>query len=395
MASLLLRRSLLLPPAIRTSIYQSSLPHLRRHASTATTHEIPTAASEVAAAAPAINPFAESLMTIPSLLLDTLHATGLPWYAVLPLTALIVRGGLVYNFSTLPARRRAVLRRNLSPIVGAHMRRTLIQRRIKKQPAFRPLLYFQTMIAMSRDFKIPLFNVRSLLNFGVLIAMTETVRVKCGGREGVLSLITKPLTWLFSKKYPTVAAGSEPMKMASSPDEILAERLFDAREAKAQAAGLSSSDIPIEAVHLEKLNTNPYAAYIEPSMRTEGLSFIPDLTLPDPTFTLPCLLTLTMAAGILLRRQPPLTTPEVPTPDAKKQPLTNGQRLGLSVSLLFGLGATQFPAAVLLYLVPNMTIAWLQGRWLDVKYPIPGTVEPCRKPVRLKVRKDFEMPTQV
>jgi inner membrane protein COX18 len=101
-----------------------------------------------------------------------------------------------------------------------------------------------------------------------------------------------------------------------------------------------------------------------------------------------------MAAGILLRSSSavsttPLTPSAVPT---KKPALGFGQRLGLSFSLIFGIAATQFPAAVLLYLVPSMTMGWLQTRWLDVKYPIPGVVEPCKKPVRFKVRKEFDMP---
>jgi hypothetical protein len=250
--------------------------------------------------------------------------------------------------------------------------------------------------------------------------MKETIRMKCGSRDVLLGLVTKPFNWLFSRPDAATVGEAAKVEPPLSPEEILAQRLFEAREAQQAAQSTTSSSAPdaidpqslFETVRLpvEPLPPTRYADFIDPTLQSEPIFWLSDLTLPDPTGTLPFLLALTMICGVVLR-SPPARTPMGPMnfvrpensknhpslpqlPAVKKNDsLTNGQRLGIIFSFLFGIAATQFPAAVLLYLVPNMTIAWLQTRWMDVVYPMPGVVEPCRRPVRYKVRKEFEMPT--
>lgn len=61
----------------------------------------------------------------------------------------------------------------------------------------------------------------------------------------------------------------------------------------------------------------------------------------------------------------------------------------MSFSIVLVAVVAKLPAAVLLYMVPSMVFTWLQGRWLDWKYPLPEVIKPCRRPVRIKVRKEF------
>ncbi|KAI7551502.1 hypothetical protein KC316_g14175 [Hortaea werneckii] len=160
-----------------------------------------------------------------------------------------------------------------------------------------------------------------------------------------------------------------------------------------------------------------YSASFDPSLQLEGLPWCLDLTLPDSSFILPTSLVLIMAAGIVFKpgqslskpRSPPSAKPSAPTPPSpsptQQQPLpplyrllpriTNLQRLQLSILFPFWLVALQFPAAIVLYIMSSSAITNLQRWWVYRKMMGGGGVgaaagiQPCRRPLRLKVRKEW------
>lgn len=457
-----LRRSLFsLPPALRTSLYQQQQQQQSRSFS---------------ASAPRKSPLADALLYCPTLLLDTLHTgkalltsnlyidpnlkTGLPWHTAIPLSAILVRTLLVYHLSALPARKAAITRTNLAPLSHAKFRSeyaayrsSLAESHIAaaeagervsrprlllsnlKMNIMRPWMSLRTSHKMGKEFGAPVWSWwRSPINLGVLIAMTEAVRVKCGAREGLLNLLIKPID---RHVDPETAR-----RAAMTPDEIMVERLEAAYAAKQAGrtppenivqgeemllgeeesitsswGDLSSSD------QLPALNTNIYASKLDPSLKTEGMAWFPDLTVADSTLLLPLALSGTMALTVLLRPRtnpPPLvrkksekkperkperkptkqqdeTIPDdpvaalaaLPAPKSPMDYLSTSQKFGLSLSLLFFFAAMKLPVAVLLYLTTSLGFGWLQSRWLDLRYPLPEVVTACRRPVRVKVRKEF------
>lgn len=258
------------------------------------------------------------------------------------------------------------------------------------------------------------------MNLGVLIAMTEALRVKCGAREGLLSTIIRP--------FDSHVDAETARRAAMTPDEIMVERLEAANAAREAASKAQTGNEVGEPVgdtlqdtasaHLAPLNTNAYASLQDPTLKTEGLSWCPDLTLIDSTLILPVALASTMILNVMARPAEPHTPSsnslskslqqEVKQPASKDMPddpiaalqahgaprvflsdLTFRQRMGLTLSLLFFFAALKLPVAVLLYLMPSIAFGWLQNRWLDLKYPLPEVVTACRRPVRMKVRKEF------
>lgn len=256
------------------------------------------------------------------------------------------------------------------------------------------------------------------MNLGVLITMTEAVRVKCGAREGLLNVLLKPVD---RHVDPETAR-----RAAMTPDEIMVERLEGAYAKKQQAGNAAvEGEMAMEdtigdvatttADHLPTLNTNMYASKIDPTLKTEGLAWFPDLTVADSTLILPLALSTTMALTVLLRpktnpapiRPPPTVkkpqkqqqegTPEdtvaalaaLPPMNSPLDLLSTSQKFGLTLSVFFFFAAMKLPVAVLLYLMTSLGFGWAQSRWLDLRYPLPEVVRACRRPVRVKVRKEF------
>lgn len=266
---------------------------------------------------------------------------------------------------------------------------------------------------------------RSTVNLGSLITMTEAVRVKCGAREGLLSLLIKPIdrnvdpetarraamTWdeIMVERLEAAYAGKQAARTTTTPQETSSslDVTDTAGEFMSQALETTAAE------HLPALNTSSYAQLADPTLRTEGLSWFTDLTLADSTLMLPLALSATMAFSVLVRPKPdalnssmnlknkPSPQPDMntvsvvdalaaqPPPKSPLSTLTRSQRFGLSLSVIFFFAAAKLPVAVLLYLVPSMAFGWFQGRWLDLKYPMPAVVMPCKRPARLKVKKEF------
>ncbi|KAI5857266.1 60Kd inner membrane protein-domain-containing protein [Tricharina praecox] len=103
---------------------------------------------------------------------------------------------------------------------------------------------------------------------------------------------------------------------------------------------------------------------------SEGLPFALDLTLPDPTLTLPLLFFGALAGNHLLQSYtgPPPTT-------ARQRVFRNS--LGV-LTMVMGLVAVQAPAALVLYWMSSAGFSLLLNAALHVYRPLPQRVERCK-----------------
>ncbi|KAF2770156.1 hypothetical protein EJ03DRAFT_326804 [Teratosphaeria nubilosa] len=421
-------------------------------------------------------------------LLDTLHATGLPWCAVIPLSALVARGLVVYRLSLLPARRAAQTHALLLPVSNTRVILASASQRVSKaraadedalekardSPAARVVVAFRrhmrswwikrrTLHDLGTQFRVPYWHWRSGVGFGTLIAMTEAIRIKAGAREGLLPFLLSPfqylgegITELFTGRPALRAqnvAGNVDAAPPSTPLTSTTETTPNATISDSSPQTPTPSDPTLssaaEAAQFTTTTTTtttdqtsdqiqllPSARDFDPTMQTEGLPWCLDLTHPDPTNTLPLVVSAYMMWNVLadaraaqrLKKNPTIPTPPPPqesttaTPqDAPLSHLTPAhraklsapqqqrlinirdyrERAGLTLMTPWQLGqltfayffvfiAMKIPAGILVYMLASQAVGRLQGKWLERRMPLRRGVEPCRRPLRLRSRKQWE-----
>lgn len=393
--------------------------------------------------------FAEVAISGPAAVLNTFHAI-VPWYAAIPLTAILIRGTFGYYAVSKPARQREIIRRSLQPLAHVQALRKYIDWRMwrdqklnrsKTEEDFlllkrieRPRLWWtsiSTMHSLGKQYNAAIFTWRGFLNFGALIAFTEALRVKCGANQGLLPMILNPLEAI------VLPQKHEPAQPATNADELLAERLQQAWEAK---AALPDG----EAYHLPPLNSNAYANLVDYSLQAEGFGWITDLTVSDATLILPLTLSALIAGQALVNVKGTGAAARVKLAEDELQAerkrlemhfertmgqkidlqlqaandvkdalaaakkinaersvanrktdegplawLSTQQKIGLSMSIIFFFIGAKLPVALLLYIIPHFAVGYLQRVWLDIKYPLPSAVEACKRPLRAKEKKMY------
>ncbi|KAI7083514.1 hypothetical protein KC356_g7501 [Hortaea werneckii] len=419
-----------LPPALRVSAFQATTAQ-RTFSSTSS----PFTLVDIA-------------VTPPSYLLDLLHnSLGLPWYAVLPATALIVRSSLLYFFSSRNDRRKQGLRATLSPVIAARVTRQLnspeaVQKRWRTLPFLRPLVaafsaYFTRRTesrTLEKQFGISQPRGGGFVSFGVLIAVTEAVRMRCGTREGLLPLALHPFEKMREALFGKAPGPSPSESAAASGEGAAPARGLSEDQLRAAMVTDADGNVTVDFAQLQQAAQDlppvptAYSASFDPSLQLEGLPWCLDLTLPDTTFILPTSLVLIIASGIVFRpgqslsKPPPFSPPSSAKPSAaapaplpssspteQQQPpptpstppyrllprIANLQRLQLSILFPFWLAALQFPAATVLYIASSSAITQLQKLRVYRKMMSGGGggvaagIQPCRRPLRLKVRKEW------
>lgn len=270
------------------------------------------------------------LLRIPSTLLDCAHYIGLPWWAAIPASAVIVRGTLLYYWCLLPSWKSNVEMSRLTPLIHAKYR-SLIRIRAaeraekmmeevdkqgggimemieeteaqKRWSSLRRMVsYSLTSRAMRRRFGLPSAFAAGVRSFGVLILMTEGIRAKCGASAGLLSLLARTIdqgvgmkSWqdlpqnadVDKTRYGSSAQAVEIMGTASPPLADGAESAIESGEALRSLTTQLPEDIPAQAV----ASTNTmHSPFFDPGVLYEGLPWCLDLTAPDPYHILPALL---------------------------------------------------------------------------------------------------------
>lgn len=323
MLSSRLLRQTVRPPVLRSTARSPSSPITpRKRAFHATAHR-----QDVTSA----------LLYLPHVLTTNLHEV-LPWYAVLPLSALIVRGTV---FVTVGEWSRVRTQRYL----GTHPLRQARALRIQRDHAMAKDQSGDTRVKvarMNREVRkdAAAFDQRwecsknaqlawTFSTLPIYLVMTEVIRRMCNTREGILGMILK-------------------------------------------GSGLKGPD---ESVHGTNLGINPW---FEPSLANEGALWFPDLLLPDPTGSLPCIVSALMLFNIINKGG---KLRILPGDVSRLEKAVRYAMMAMSVCISFT--CQSLPAAVMLYWAGSTTTAITFNWYLDKKYPMPGGLTRCKRPLQV------------
>nr|POE52192.1 hypothetical protein CFP56_52573 [Quercus suber] len=298
------------------------------------------------------NEVLEHVTTIPLGLLDLIHSTGLPWWAVLPASAVLVRGGFVYHFITKHLRYHAQIQSSLVPLVSA--RALQLSRTPKVQEEIRSWGHYQRLgslwakficteqsaMKLGRQFGAPRpYNSwRPYASFGVLIIMTEAIRMKCGTRQGLLSVLLSPIQWCWHNIIPWpgrtaskihsvsdesnmhASSSSGAVNALQDEQDLLQAPTHSSQESYASdiiAAARESTSDPAVLQALSKLDGSvampqvvpTYAQHMDSTIHTEGFLWITDLAVVDPYQYFPAIAAILVAIQIAVvpRRRQNLT----------------------------------------------------------------------------------------
>jgi mitochondrial inner membrane protein COX18 len=370
------------------------------------------------------------IASVPISAIDAIHSFGIPYYAALPLTAVLVRGVVTHFLFARRARKQAQLINQLYPLTAASVNAKMVSpgevertrkliresynsrwKRIQNDYRLRMrpfVLYYRYMGQNVRTFgsrRIPW----GLANFGLLITFTEAIRMKCGSHEGLLSLVASPIQGLWrlinaalSSVAPSVNSHGKtagPALSAFDSEKDTLEKLEAWKKAQqsqptVQAAQASKpEEFEINSLLPDQnLEIDTSSTYFDSALQTEGLSWCTDLTIPDPTFVLPITFFAVLMANIVLRpRMMSNLGVFAPTPgDQAKRGLTRLQRISITFAAVFAYVSIHFPAAMLLYLIPNMAVGSLHGMWTAYRHPVRPAIRPCSMRIRRTPQSGFE-----
>lgn len=351
---------------------------------------------------------ADVLAFIPANIMAAIHSTGLPWWAALPLAALVIRTAIVYPFFQLPTRKSAAKRSMLGPLIQADVRQQVRILELKRSQTsamrrrFRlPILGIQTTRHVGRMFGAPFNWPLKIGGIAVLLCVTEALRKLSGYRAGVLG-------WLFPEGGGLSIVDAWRRGFSRPVEDQLPEPLASTTDGHANWPSLRNPD------------------WMDPTFRTEGLPWCPDLTAADPTMILPATLIGSWTALIILAprlsRAPKQSfansmvddankslreaikfssnkqdkaTREigVPAAETKKGPmlsaeLSNMQRVALTfILLIMPAPALLMPAALHIYLISNIWINMLTQSILAKQFAIHPAPTACKRPVRVTATK--------
>lgn len=305
---------------------------------------------------------------------------------------------------------------------------------------------------LGKQFKVPHISGSSFVGFGLLIGFGEAIRIKCGAGKGMVAFLVDSVQALVPRvrtEEPADPYGGM-SKEEYLADRLYKWR--EAQEAQAASPGeaLSNATSPTQLPPMYTETTSTYTDIMDPSLKTEGFLWFQDLTLPDPTFGLPIIF---IAAHLLNALVAPKAVPRpsksdmmarhnttleqlqapgssnstrsksnaVPAQAAvsakaaeevriamqtaeklekerqilsrKRKPLFARlpipTRLQLAGGFIFAMVSSHFPAAILLYIIPSMFTTFFQRLWLNAKHPLHEQIAPCKRPMRVKLRREY------
>lgn len=341
----------------------------------------------------------DSFAAGPLCILTALHSVGLPWYAVIPAAALVVRGAAGYFFADRPAHQAAATHEHLRPIVQALMLANRANDKARKietkttkdlddSAGIRGylktlLMYYVVSRRVAISFDTYIFSpVRVIFNFVGLISTTEAIRLKSGASTGLLNFLGSFLDPYLSRTGPAsdlkAVADRETVPVSGSvaPLPERAEGILPELQRKGDAVDATLGHEALQAPS-EPLKRDILLSF-DPSIQVEGLSWCPDLSVHDPTYILPTTLFCLACANIFLRPRE-----SIPKSWAGRlSSLTRPQVLGAAVAFLLFQFRAELPAGIYLYLISSLVIGRGLRIWLNVRHPIAPTVKMCSRPRR-------------
>ena len=300
-------------------------------------------------------------MNWPHELLVSLHSTGLPWAAIIPLTALLVRLN-VAAFLTYPARITVLRQLALKPIlqgrfraIEASGRLTSLDARTKKRAiSDATLQMYQKWGCRNWNKALP------LLQLPVFVGFMETIRAIGGSPMGFFGAIRQR----FMPPSRPAGGGAEAGAQADAAGSLHAASL----ETTSLKASPSQATLSQEQLLQDVTDMSVPQPWFEPSFAVEGLSWCPDLTAPDPTGVLPVVVPLMMLATI---------ANSLYGAGGLKKSSSSSSRLAsfmFRLSIVFTAAvawvAPLMPAGLLYYWTCSSTFALLSQLFFDWRYPI-------------------------
>jgi inner membrane protein COX18 len=308
---------LLLPPAIRTALYA---PRARQfHASASHNSPLDTAHS----------------------LFLSLHDIGHTWALAVPLAAITVRLGLLTVL--IPARTSMQRRMQIAPLItGFRSAQRQETGTIIKMGGMQDLRqhskeydskFEEYKKWLRKDWRAGRFwQFASWVQLPLFLGMAECMRSMLGMHRGILAMISSSIF--------------------GDPD--------------ATPATLDNLEKPVF-----------HAEWIEPSMTTEGLPWFQDLTVADPTLTLPFMVSGLMFANIYFSGGKALAS--------QQKPWQRGLKRGLlGVALLIGPMTLGLPAGILYYWACSSATSFASNMLIDRIWPLQRPVLACKRPLRVE-----------
>ncbi|KAJ9642576.1 hypothetical protein H2201_006321 [Coniosporium apollinis] len=318
-----------LPPQLRTTLYHQSIRPLHSH----TPH----------VQLPDLTSYLDVACALPHAALTTLHATGLPWVVVLPLSAFLIRGLILVPALSIPARRATQRWLDIHPLKSAWS--NTIRRRVLRDSGDRGPSHVQREANgkawlktknLHWQFRAGSFRrlAPTFAQFPVFLCLAETVRRMCGANVGLLGL-------MFGRQKEVPKAEGWQNITAGQEGAIVA------------AGHEGAVDAPVQL-----------ALWLEPSMANEGALWFQDLTVADPTLTLPFLV-----SGIMFLN---FWRGSVQAKGSRREslPAKTLRRMLMLLTLAIGPLTLNVPAGVMVYWLGSSLCAMTTGAWLDSRYPL-------------------------
>lgn len=258
--------------------------------------------------------------------------TGLPWFASIPLTALLVRTavGLPLQIYTRVNARRE---RDIAPLI--HSWQVYYQNEARKLPPEKQDVALMKKVRnetaakqnlLRKDWNVASgYKFANLLQLPVWFSLMESLRGMCGNKNGLVP-------WLLSL--------------------------------------VESSDTPAESLHLT----------VEPTLANEGALWFPDLLAGDPSGVLPALLTLSILMNVRTgwTVTPLLAMADMPKLQMYQATFFRGLRVFIQI-MAINVGASaafyEMPTALLIYWISSTNVATLQTylleKYMFMRPPIP------------------------
>jgi inner membrane protein COX18 len=372
---------------------------------------------------------------IPVACMEAVHSTGLPWFAALPVTAVLIRSLFVYPMFQRPLRDKLVNRAQIQPLQDARMsvlRRTLMRTTARNKPVGRQALLivqsWRTRIRLQWSlFDEVQFGHRFMM-FLTTIWVSDSLRKLMGAKDGLLKFVLGPLDWTLSWLVPSTLTEANPQEAVktasanSAPAQVTTQESIDhfqfptgdqaiqfptntkdfwsntesAQNAVHDAAQETAQNAAQDAAtHVAPETSTAVADHVnsvwfDPTLLTEGFSWCPDLTASDPTMILPILFSSSFFASIYFapRIQGAASTTGTDSAPERAKP-TNGQRIMMTIAMLSIIPAVKMPAGLLLYFLSNMIANNFMSRWLAYTKPIHPAPTACKRPVRMQRFKEI------
>ena len=280
-------------------------------------------------------PFLESCLTGTHALITGIHsATGLPWAATLPLTALLLRVTIIGPLTTY-SHSITLQRSALRPLMQAWQH--VFRRKVMKDHAALGPVACQEMVTKHYNEKwqeivkargVQFWKVLlNWLQLPIFLIVIETIRKMSGVGEGLLGLLMK--------------------RFKGTEDVVLDGAVEDGTESTLLS--------------------------VQQSFANEGALWFPDLLVPDPHLILPFMLSGVLFSNIAFHEMVARKSSSTPTKGQRR--IRNILRI---LALAIGPLTLQVPSAMLVYWISSSLCALGQNAFLEWYMPHPKAVTPCK-----------------